>query len=47
MLTALGLSPEVASTAVRFSLGRDTTVQDVDAAISATADVVAALQGRG
>ncbi|MBK4121162.1 cysteine desulfurase family protein [Kocuria rhizophila] len=47
VLTALGLSPEVASTAVRFSLGRDTTAQDVDTAIAATADVVAALQGRG
>lgn len=47
VLTALGLSPEVASTAVRFSLGRDTTEQDVDTAISATVDVVAALQGRG
>ena len=46
VLTALGLSPEVASTAVRFSLGRDTTAQDVDTAIAATADVVAALQGR-
>ena len=47
VLTALGLSPEVASTAVRFSLGRDTTAQDVDTAIAATADVVAALRGRG
>ena len=47
VLTALGLSPEVASTAVRFSLGRDTTEQDVDTAIAVTADVVAALQGRG
>lgn len=47
VLTALGLSPEVASTAVRFSLGRDTTAQEVDTAIAATADVVAALRGRG
>ena len=47
VLTALGLSPEVASTAVRFSLGRDTTAQDVDAAIAATADVVTTLLGRG
>ncbi|MCT1917576.1 cysteine desulfurase family protein [Kocuria rhizophila] len=47
VLTALGLSPGVASTAVRFSLGRDTTAQDVDAAIAATADVVTTLLGRG
>ena len=43
VLTALGLSPEIAGTAVRFSLGRDTTEQDVDTAVAATADVVGAL----
>ncbi|RKQ35150.1 cysteine desulfurase family protein [Kocuria tytonis] len=45
VLTALGLPPEVASTAVRYSLGRDTTCEDVDAAVTATADVVTALRG--
>ena len=43
MLTALGLSPEIASTAVRYSLGRDTTEQEIDAAVRATAEVVTAL----
>ena len=45
VLTALGLAPELASTAVRYSLGRDTTAQDVDAAVRATAEVVTALHG--
>ncbi|GED00191.1 cysteine desulfurase [Kocuria varians] len=43
VLTALGLSPEIASTAVRYSLGRDTTEQEIDAAVRATAEVVTAL----
>ena len=45
VLTALGLAPELASTAVRFSLGRDTTAQELDAAVRATAEVVTALHG--
>lgn len=46
VLTALGVPAEVASTAVRFSLGRDTTEEGIDAVVRATADVVAALRGR-
>ncbi|MDO4917929.1 MAG: cysteine desulfurase family protein [Kocuria sp.] len=46
VLTALGLAPELASAAVRYSLGRDTTAQDVDAAVAATAEVVTALRHR-
>ena len=35
VLLSLGLDPEVAATAIRISLGRFTTVQDVDCAIAA------------
>ena len=41
VLIALGLSPEQASEAVRFSLGRTTTEEDIDQALSALPGVVA------
>lgn len=40
VLTALGMPPELASTAVRYSLGRDTTEEGIDAVVRATAEVV-------
>lgn len=45
VLTALGIPAEVATTAVRYSLGRDTTEADVDAAVRSTAQIVTALRG--
>lgn len=41
VLLALGLPPERAREAVRFSLGRDTTAEEVDRAAAVTAQVVA------
>ncbi len=41
VLLAMGLPPEQAREAVRFSLGRDTTPEDVDRAAAATQTVVA------
>ncbi|WP_270451119.1 cysteine desulfurase family protein [Kocuria marina] len=40
VLTALGIPAELATTSVRYSLGRDTTEEEIDAAVRATADVV-------
>jgi cysteine desulfurase len=40
VLLAMGLSPERASSAIRFSLGRETTSEDVDAAVSAVARIM-------
>lgn len=40
VLTALGITPEVAQTVVRFTLSADTTHDDVTATIERTADVV-------
>lgn len=37
VLRAMGVTPEVGMGAIRFSLGRDTTREDVDAAVSALA----------
>ena len=39
VLTALGLHPDVAATGVRISLGRYTTEDDVDAALSALSKI--------
>lgn len=44
VLTALGIPPELASTAVRYSLGRDTTEEGIGAVVRATAHVVATLR---
>ncbi len=44
VLAALGLSREEARSTVRFSLGRDTTEQDVDAAADVVAEVTAHLR---
>lgn len=35
MLEAMGVTPEVGMGAIRFSLGRDTTAEDVDAVVAA------------
>ncbi|MGK4218456.1 cysteine desulfurase family protein [Kocuria marina] len=40
VLTALGIPAELATTSVRYSLGRDTTEEEIDAAVRATAEVV-------
>ncbi len=40
VLTALGLPREIASAAVRFSMGRSTTAEDVDYAVEALAAIV-------
>jgi len=40
VLTAMGARPELALSAVRFSLGRGTTTHDIDATLHALADVV-------
>jgi cysteine desulfurase len=45
VLLALGLPPEVALGALRFSLGRDTTQQQIDYVIGAVAQAVASLRG--
>ncbi|MFI7481352.1 cysteine desulfurase family protein [Kocuria sp. M1R5S2] len=46
VLTAMGFPPEVATTAVRFTLPADITEQQVDAVVEATRDVVGRLNGR-
>lgn len=43
VLLALGVSPQDAQTAVRFSLSPSSTLDEVNAAVAATADAVAAL----
>ena len=45
VLTALGILAELATTSVRFSLGRETTEAHVDSAVRATARVIANLRG--
>ncbi|MGH2400385.1 MAG: cysteine desulfurase family protein, partial [bacterium] len=44
VLLAIGLSPDVAVTSLRFSLSRDTTVEDIDAAATAVRAAVAELR---
>ena len=45
VLTAMGIPAEVATTSVRFSLGKETTDAHVDTAVRATAQVMANLHG--
>ncbi|UOE45647.1 cysteine desulfurase family protein [Agromyces larvae] len=45
VLTAMGVAPEVAQTAVRFTLGADTTADDIEDAADAVARAVAAVRG--
>ncbi|MBD2762053.1 cysteine desulfurase [Kocuria sp. cx-116] len=45
VLTALGVPAEVATTSVRFSLGRETSEANIDNAIRATAQIIARLRG--
>lgn len=45
VLTAMGFAPEVAQTAVRFSFGAGTPVEEVAAAAAAVADSVSAVRG--
>lgn len=47
VLKALGESEEVAHTSIRFGLGRETTEEEIDVAIEATANAVLAQQRRG
>ncbi|MGH2425022.1 MAG: cysteine desulfurase family protein [bacterium] len=44
VLLAIGLSPDVAVTSLRFSLSRDTTAEDIDAAAAAVRAAVAELR---
>jgi len=44
VLLAMGLSPDVALTSLRFSLSRDTTAEEIDAAASAVRAAVAELR---
>jgi cysteine desulfurase len=46
VLLAIGRSPELAHTAVRFSLGAPTTEADINAALDALVAAVAAVRGR-
>ncbi|MRG60960.1 aminotransferase class V-fold PLP-dependent enzyme [Agromyces sp. CFH 90414] len=45
VLTAMGLPADLAQTAVRFTLGRETTADEVDAAADAVARAVSAVRG--
>lgn len=45
VLTAMGLEPDLARTAVRFSFGAGTTSDDVERAAAALADAVSAVRG--
>ena len=47
VLTALGIPAELAGTAVRYSLGKDTTEEGIDAVVRATAHVVTSLRAQG
>ncbi|MGH2396960.1 MAG: aminotransferase class V-fold PLP-dependent enzyme, partial [bacterium] len=44
VLLAIGLSPDVAVTSLRFSLSRDTTVEEIDTAATAVRAAVAELR---
>jgi cysteine desulfurase len=46
VLEAMGVPPEVGMGAIRFSLGRNTTSQEVDAVLSALTDTVAAMESK-
>ena len=47
VLLALGLSPDDASSAIRFGLGRDTTERDIDRVAALVAEIVARVRRRG
>jgi cysteine desulfurase len=47
VLIAMGRTPAQARSSVRFSLGRDTTDDDIDGAVAALRQAVAALRGGG
>ncbi|AWB92884.1 cysteine desulfurase family protein [Aeromicrobium chenweiae] len=47
VLVAMGIAPEVAQTAVRFTFGRTTTQDDLDAAADELVRAVASVSGRG
>ena len=44
VLTAMGFTPEVAQTAVRFSFGHETTDGEVEVAAAALAEAVSAVR---
>ncbi len=46
VLTNMGLSPQIARSAIRFSLSRNTTLEEIDVAIEITANIVANLRNR-
>lgn len=47
VLLAMGLAPELAAGAVRFSLGRDTTGQEIDRAAAITGEVINRISSTG
>jgi tRNA (5-methylaminomethyl-2-thiouridylate)-methyltransferase len=47
VLLALGLSPDDASSAIRFGLGRDTTERDIDRVAALVAEIVGRVRRRG
>ncbi|QEO15524.1 cysteine desulfurase [Agromyces intestinalis] len=47
VLTAMGISPEIAQTAVRFTLGAETTAADIETAADAVAGAVRTVRGIG
>ena len=44
VITSLGVEPEIAHSSIRFSLGRDTTDEDIDKAIEAVVETVTFLR---
>jgi cysteine desulfurase len=45
VLTAMGYPPELARGALRFSLGHETTAEEIDRVVQVVPGVVAALRG--
>ena len=44
VLLAMGVTPEIARSTIRFSLGKQTTAAEIDAAMQAMAEIFARLQ---
>lgn len=46
MLSAMGLSPDMARSSVRFSLGRDNTAEEIDRVLAVLPPIVEDLRAR-